>query len=126
MSIEGFNFIANELEQAGIKYEFGEWASNPVPEPYFVGEYSEIVPNSEDGEQNTTFMLTGTSRSWISLEQAKKIIENLFSKVTGKTAILSNGNGIAVFYENAYTIPTDEAELKRIQINLLIKEWSVK
>lgn len=126
MSIEGFNFIANELEQAGIKYEFGEWASNPVPEPYFVGEYSEIVPNSEDGEQNTTFMLTGTSRTWISLEQAKKIIENLFSKVTGKTAILSNGNGIAVFYENAYTIPTDEAELKRIQINLLIKEWSVK
>ena len=126
MSIEGFNFIANELEQAGIKYEFGEWASNPVPEPYFVGEYSEIVPNSGDGEQNTTFMLTGTSRSWISLEQAKKIIENLFSKVTGKTAILSNGNGIAVFYENAYTIPTDEAELKRIQINLLIKEWSVK
>ena len=126
MSIEGFNFIANELEQAGIKYEFGEWASNPVPEPYFVGEYSEIVPNSEDGEQNTTFMLTGTSRTWISLEQAKKIIENLFSKVTGKTAILSNGNGIAVFYENAYTIPTDEAELKRIQINLLIKDWSVK
>jgi hypothetical protein len=125
MSIDALNYISNQLEEAGIDYEFGEWSSDPVPEPYFVGEYSESTPISEDGEQDTTFILTGTARKWILLEQAKAIIEKLFSKVTGLTAILPNGNGIAVFYDNAFNVPTGDAELKRIQINLLVKEWSV-
>ena len=123
MSKAVLNYMKNELEALGINYQFGEWTTDPVPDPYFIGEYTEpdSTTKEEDGYQEITFMLTGTSRTWIALEEAKETIErNIF-----KTAILSNGNGIAVFYSGSLTIPTDDAELKRIQINLTIKEWSV-
>ncbi len=123
MTSEVLGFVASKLDEIGIDYEFGEWTSFPVPEPYFVGEYSESESFTEDGEQDVNFMLTGTSRTWLSLEEAKEKIEKLFSN--GITAILENHSGVAVFYSNASPIPTGDAELKRIQINLLIKEWKV-
>ena len=125
MTSEVLNFISSKLEEIGIDYEFGDWTSDPVPEPYFVGEYSESPAMDESGLQETTFILTGTARTWILLEEAKSKIEKLFSKVTGLTAILENHSGIAVFYSTALIIPTGDAELKRIQINLTVKEWSV-
>lgn len=66
-------------------------------------------------------MITGTGSTWLALENAKDTIENNISK----TAILPNGNGIAVFYAGSLIVPTGNAELKRIQINLTVKEWSV-
>ena len=94
-----------------------------MPDPYFVGEYNEVesTEREENGYQETTFILTGTGRKWLGLEQAKEIIENNITE----TAILPNGNGIAVFYSNSFPVPTGDAELKRIQINLTIKEWRV-
>lgn len=121
MTIEALQFITQQLIQ--INYEFGQWTSHPVPYPYWVGEYNELESINEDGMQETTFILTGTTRnSWLELENDKKKIEQLFKD---KTAILSNGNGIAVFYVNALLVPVDDAELKRMQINLQIKEWKV-
>jgi len=125
MTSEVLGFISSELEEIGIEYEFMEWTSDPVPEAYFVGEYSESPSTDESGLQETTFILTGTARKWILLEEAKSQIEKLFSKVTGLTAILENHSGIAVFYDSAFPVPTGDAELKRIQINLTVKEWSV-
>ena len=55
----------------------------------------------------------------------KETIKQLFPNVGGKTAILPNGNGIAVFYDYSLNVPIDDPELKRIQINVLVKEWSV-
>lgn len=123
MTIAALKFISDALDDLNINYQFGEWSTNPVPDPYFVGEYSESesLTREEDGLQESTFMLTGTGTNWLALEQAKASIENNISK----TAILSSGNGIAVFYAGALMIPTGDAELKRIQINLTIKEWSV-
>lgn len=125
MTIEAMNYISEQLEAAGINYEFGQWSSDPVPNPYFVGEYSEESSNTEDGQQNTVLMLTGTSLQAFLLEQAKETIKQLFPNVGGKTAILPNGNGIAVFYDYSLNVPIDDPELKRIQINVLVKEWSV-
>lgn len=125
MTIEAMNFISEQLEAAGINYEFGQWSSDPVPNPYFVGEYTEESSNTEDGQQNTVLMLTGTSLQAFLLEQAKETIKQLFPNVGGKTAILPNGNGIAVFYDYSLNVPIDDPELKRIQINVLVKEWSV-
>ena len=125
MTIEAMGFISEILENAGINYEFGQWSSDPVPDPYFVGEYTEESTSTEDGQQNTTLMLTGTSLTAIALEQAKQTIKQLFPNVGGRTAILENGNGIAVFYDYSLNIPIDDPELKRIQINILVKEWSV-
>lgn len=123
MSISALKFISEKLERLKIPYAFEEWTTNEVPDPYFVGEYNEVesTEREENGYQETTFILTGTGRKWLGLEQAKEIIENNIAE----TAILPNGNGIAVFYSNSFPVPTGDAELKRIQINLTIKEWRV-
>lgn len=123
MSISALKFISEKLERLKIPYAFEEWTANEVPDPYFVGEYNEVesTEREENGYQETTFILTGTGRKWLGLEQAKEIIENNITK----TAILPNGNGIAVFYSNSFPVPTGDAKLKRIQINLTIKEWRV-
>lgn len=42
------------------------------------------------------------------------------------TAILEDKTGIAVFYTLSMPVPTGVDELKRIQINLKVKEWRVK
>lgn len=123
MSISALKFISEKLERLKIPYAFEEWTTNEVPDPYFVGEYNEVesTEREENGYQETTFILTGTGRKWLGLEQAKEIIENNITE----TAILPNGNGIAVFYSNSFPVPTGDMELKRIQINLTIKEWRV-
>lgn len=123
MSISALKFISEKLERLKIPYAFEEWTANEVPDPYFVGEYNEVesTEREENGYQETTFILTGTGRKWLGLEQAKEIIENNITE----TAILPNGNGIAVFYSNSFPVPTGDTELKRIQINLTIKEWRV-
>ena len=127
MSEETLGFIASVLADLGIPYMFMEWTSMPVPNPYFVGEYSETEPTTEDGLQESTFIVTGTTRgTWLSLEQAKNKIKSAFDPVEGKTAIFENGSGVAVFYANSFPVPTGEEELKRIQINLTVKEWRVK
>lgn len=121
-------FINDSMESAGIPYEFMEFTSAiDSLERYWVGEYSEVTPSNEDGFQEIQFILTGTGRnSWIDLENDKEKIESLFPMIGGRTAILDNGSGVAVFYGNAFTVPTDDAFLKRLQINLIIKEWKVK
>lgn len=73
-----------------------------------------------DGCQEITFILDGFTRgSWLSLEKYKQKIEQNIER----TAILASGAGVAVFYGNASPVPTGDAELKRIQINLTIKEY---
>ena len=122
MTQESLAYIDTALTNAGINYEFMEWTSELVY-PYFVGEYSEPEPMNEDGMQDSTFMITGTTDStWLSLEEAKAIIER---ELCNKTAILPNGNGIAVSYSGSLVVPTGNEKMKRIQINLLIKEWKV-
>ena len=122
MTQESLAYINTALTSAGINYEFMEWTSELVY-PYFVGEYSEPEPINEDGMQESTFMITGTTDgTWLSLEEAKAIIER---ELCNKTAILSNGNGIAVSYSGSLVVPTGNERMKRMQINLLIREWKV-
>lgn len=125
MSLEGLKFISDFMDRLNIPYEFGTFTQNPVPDPYFVGEYldSESDTKEENGYQESAFLLTGTGETYIGLETAKAQIESNLSR--GVSLILSNGNGFAVFYSGSQPIPTDDERLKRIQINLTIKEWSV-
>ena len=126
MSVTALNIISESLEKLGINYEFGEWNSEIVY-PYFVGEYTEVPTLNEDGMQETTFILNGFSRgSWLELEEAKAKIEAHFGKVGGHTVIAEDKSAVAVFYSDSLIISTGDAALKRIQINLMIKEWKVK
>ena len=126
MTTAPLKIISDGMSELSLEYGFGEYAGNPVVYPYFVGEYTETEPFTEDGLQESTFLLTGFSRgSWLALEQAKESIENYFNRVSGKTVITENGSGVVVCYANSMIVPTGDAELKRIQINLNIKEWKV-
>jgi len=122
MTVEGLEFIDKELQDLGINYEFGEWTSDIVY-PYFVGNFIEVP--TEDGPAETNFILEGFARgSYLELLQTKDKIEKHFEH--GKTAILDNHSGVAVVYDNANCdIPTGDANLKKVQINLTVKEWKV-
>lgn len=124
MTIETLGYIDSFMENLDIPYEFMEWTGYEIPEVYFVGEYQETESQTkeEDGFQETSFILTGfTKGAWYLLEEAKEKIE----KGITTTAILDDESGVAIFYGSALVVPTGDAELKRLQINLNIKEWKV-
>lgn len=115
--------IAKELEKIGIPYDFMRWKSTHQY-PYWVGEYSEMPTDNEEGYKEFTMMLTGTTNgdSWLALEEQKNKIESHFPSVCGLRTITDTGS-VAIFYENAFPIDTGDANLKRIQVNLSVREW---
>jgi hypothetical protein len=125
MTSEALNIISSAMKTLGFNYAFMEWNDEPGY-PYFVGEFQEVEPQDESGQHDSSFILTGFTRgSWHDLIEAREAICNYFNKVSGKTVIADNGSAVAVFYSNSFVSPTGDAELKKIQINLDVKEWSV-
>lgn len=124
MTKAGLKFISDAMGSVQIPYEFMEYTSAvDAISSYWVGEYSEIEPIAEDGQEETQFILTGTGKEWLELENQKNKIKKLFPERWGRRAILEDGSGIAVFYGNAFPVATGDGFLKRIQINLTVKEW---
>ena len=122
--MDKLKFINDQMEAIGVPYEFGQWSSE-VKYPYFVGEITEEEPTTEDGLEPSTMLLTGFTRgSFLDLETIKEKIKRHFHPIHGLRGWTDNG-AIVVFYEGSFFVPTGEADLKRIQINLQIKEWKV-
>lgn len=122
MSIETLKFLNKTLLDNGINYELMEY-NKDLKYPYFVGEYNENELSVEDQTIENSFILTGFTRgSWLDLVVIKEKIERLFND---KTAILDNKMGVVISYQGSLVVPTGDAELKKIQINLNIKEWKV-
>lgn len=120
--ISVLGIIADELNSIGVPYEFMRWTST-VQYPYFIGEYSDMVATTEDGYKESTLILTGTTTgTWLDLEQIKQVIENHFPAIYGLRKATDTGT-VVIFYENSFPVDTGEADLKRIQINLRVKEW---
>lgn len=114
--------INQELKSIGVPYEYMRWTGK-VQYPYFVGEDSEIVTDTEDGQEEYTMMLTGTAKgNWSELLTYKNKIKDHFSPVYGLRKSTTSG-AMVIMYENSTPIDTGDAELKRIQINLRIKLW---
>lgn len=114
--------ITDEMQKINVPYEFMQWTST-VEDRYWVGEFTETPTDTEDGYEEGTLMLTGTtSGSWSTLMQDRKKIKNHFPNMTGFGKNTDNGV-VVIFYSNSLPIPTGEANLKRIQINLQIKAW---
>lgn len=115
-------FINDTLENAGINYDFAVWKRSIVY-PYWVGEYADLGAENEDGMSESSFSINGWTRGeWLDLENVRETVESLFSDCT---TILENGSGVDISYSGAQIIPTGDEELKRMQINLNIKEWKV-
>lgn len=126
MTVDALGLIGKGMTELGLEYGFGTYNKTPVVYPYFVGEYQEFESTTEDGKQESTFMLNGFSRSdWLTLVEAKEKIENYFNRIWGKTVITENGSAVAVFFSDSLIVPTGDMELKRIQINLKVMEWKV-
>ena len=132
MSKEALKIISDAMKTLGISYSFmGEGLEedadgNPVY-PYYTGEYQEIEPMYESGLQESLFILTGYSRTtWEALENDKEKIERYFPCDSGRKAITESGSAVAIFYLRSTPVRTTDAELKKIQINLDVKEWRVK
>lgn len=116
--------INDGMEALGLNYAFLEWNDAPVY-PYFVREYNEFESMSEDGLRESTFILTGFDRgSNSALESARQKIEKYFDSTAGKV-VITDESAVAIFYANAFPIRTGDAKLKKIQINLTVKEWKV-
>lgn len=120
MSVLGV--LNDELNSIGVPYEFMQW-TDPVQYPYFIGEYSEVPTVTEDGYKESTLLVTGTTKgSWLELEQFRAKIESHFPRIFGLRKSTDDG-AVIIYYENSFPVPTGEADLKRIQINLQVKEW---
>lgn len=123
MSIAALNYVGELMKSSGIPYQFGEWVGE-ITDRYYVGEYMEddSPTKEEDGSQGTTFILNGWTRgNPILFEQDKETIERFLPQ----SRMNQDGSCVAVFYSNAFSVPTGDGTLKRIQINLTIKEWKV-
>ena len=122
--MDKLKFINEQMAVLGIPYEFGTWTS-AVTYPYFVGEVTEEPVTTEDGLEESTIILTGFHRGdYIELERAKEAIKKHFHPVHGLHGWTRSGS-IVAFYDGAFYVPTGEADLKKIQINLQLKEWKV-
>lgn len=120
--MDKLKFINKQMDLLSVPYEFGEWSSR-VSYPYFVGEVSEEPIITEDGSEESTFILTGWNRGKLStLEEIKEKIKKHFHPVCGLRDNTDSGS-IAVFFDSAFPVPSGESELKKIQINLKIKQW---
>lgn len=118
-------FINQQMTDLSIPYEWGQWSS-AVQYPYWLGEFTEEPTMTEDGLEESTMLLTGTHRGEYSLlEDEKERIKKHFDPADGLIGETDSGV-IAVFFDGSFPVPTGEADLKRIQINLKIKEWKVK
>lgn len=120
--MDKLNFISEQMTLLAVPYEFGEWQSKVIY-PYFVGEITEEPTTSEDGLEESTMLLTGFHRGdFVDLEEIKQKIKKHFDPICGLMGETESG-AIIVYYDGAFYIPSGEASLKKIQINLKIKEW---
>lgn len=121
--MEKLKFINDQMDQIGVPYELNEWTSE-IKYPYFVGEITVEPTSTEDGLEQSTLLLTGFNRGNLTaLLTVMKKIESHFPPVYGLRGTTDSGSSIAVFFDGSFPVPTGEADLKKIQINLKIKEW---
>lgn len=127
MTRNALKIINDAMKTLGLEYGLIRYNKQPVVYPFWVGSYTENAPVDESGHSTTSFSLTGNHRGdWADLEAQKELIQNYFNKVSGRTVMAEDGSAVAVFYSHNLIIPSMDAEMKRIQINLDVHEWSVK
>lgn len=122
--MEKLKFINEQMDIIAVPYEFGEWSSEKIPDLYFVGEITEDPADTEDGRESSTMLLTGFNRGkMIDLLTVMEKIKSHFNPVHGLRVQTGNGSSIVAFFDGYFIIPSGEADLKKIQINIKIYEW---
>lgn len=109
--------LKNEFDNLNIPYTYDGWDSE-VELPQFIGEVSEIPTVDEDGKTEYSVILTGYATNYNDLFE---VSEQLKSKY--KTSAIVDG--MAIKYNSTTPINNGTDDLKQMQINMTIKEWSV-
>lgn len=108
------NDLMNEMN---LPYTYDKWDADLVL-PHFIGEISEVPTVDEDGKNEYSFILTGFAINYSYLFG----IADKFKQRFKTSAII---DGVVVKYDSTSTISSDTDDLKQVQINFTIKEWSV-
>lgn len=127
MSANVLNVVNSAMTKAGLNYEFGGVWNSDIVYPFWVGEYQESEPLYENGLVEGEFSLSGYTRGkWLQLEiEKEKIQKEVFPLAGGLIVTMPDGSIVTIFYAGASVIPTGDAEMKRIDVNLKVKEWKV-
>lgn len=123
MRIATMKYVSSLINSTGVPCQYMRW-NGTLPTTYWTWEYTEVpsMTLKENGYQETTVFLRGfTSGDWLALEEGKETIE----KACGVTAILKDGTGVTVSYDSAMVVPTGDAQLKSIKVDLTVQEWKV-
>lgn len=114
------NTLKNEAKLMNLPYEFDNWKSE-IKLPYFVGEISEIPTSDEDGKREFDFILTGEDVGTYSrLLDYSESIEKRYKY--GHSVVVSGGV-VKIIYNNTITVPVEDEDVKRIQINITVYLW---
>lgn len=118
--IKVLKILNQELSNLLTNYAFDDWNSKKVL-PYYVGEISEVANPYEDGKSEYQFIITGTDKNtYTNLLNTLETIKKEYKY--GKK--ISNDNiNMVIEYDNSITIPIENEDIKRIQINLSVKLW---
>lgn len=114
------NALKNEAKTMGLPYEFDNWKSELVL-PYFVGEISEIPTEDEDGKREFDFTLTGEDVGTYS--RLLDYSESIQKRYKNGLSVVLDGAVIKIIYNNTITVPVEDENVKRIQINITVYLW---
>lgn len=115
--INVLTLLNNDFKDLNIPYTFDGW-DNEVELPQFIGEISEIPTVDEDGKSEYSVILTGYATNYSDLFEVAEWLKGKY-----KTSAIIDG--MAVKYNNSTPVNNGTDDLKQMQINMTIKEWSV-
>lgn len=119
---EVLTVINSKMNELGLNYEFDRMTQSPPKYPYWVGDYTEPEPLTEDGEEQISFLLTGFARNNIDLfETQKQLIKDHFKH--GVSVMTESGAAVVIFFGGLIPLPLEENDLRKCQITLQIKLW---
>ena len=110
----------NEAKLMNLPYEFDNWKSE-LKLPYFVGEISELPTLDEDGKREFDFILTGED-----VETYSRLLdysETIRKRYEYGHSVVIDGGVIKFIYNNTITVPVEDENVKRIQINITVYLW---
>lgn len=126
MTRELLTAVKDRLDIAEIPYQYETYqTAGKLPPVYCVGHCSSSPVTEESGMLSGTFLLTLVGTSWEALVTARERICRAFPRVSGYTVSGDNYEAV-LFFSSAVAVPCDDARMKKIQINLKYREWSVE
>ena len=111
--------INDELNTMNIPYTFDGW-DNEIELPQFIGEISEVPTLDEDGLSEYTFILTGYA-----MKNDNDYLFDVAERLKQRYKPSKIVDKVVIMYDNTIFIDANNEDLKRIQITLKIKKWSV-